>query len=46
MSFASDTKQELCEIEDKPCCALAELAALVHGAGTLRIGRGLSLIHI
>ena len=40
MSFASDTKQELCEIEDKPCCALAELAALVHGAGTLRIGRG------
>ncbi|MGI5885267.1 MAG: DNA-binding protein WhiA [Candidatus Spyradocola sp.] len=40
MSFASDTRQELCEIEDKPCCALAELAALIHGAGTLHIGRG------
>ena len=39
MSFATDTKQELCEIRDKPCCELAELAALLHGAGALHIGR-------
>lgn len=40
MSFSSDTKQELCQIADKPCCKRAELAAFIHGIGTLRIQRG------
>lgn len=40
MSFSSETKQELCLIADKPCCKKAELAAFIHGIGTLRIGRG------
>ena len=40
MSFSSETKQELCRINDNPCCQMAELAAFIHGIGTLRIGRG------
>ncbi len=41
MSFSSDTKAELCRLEGKnECCKLAELAAFIHGVGTLRIGRG------
>ena len=41
MSFSSDTKQELCQSVGKSgCCKLAELAAFIHGVGTLRIGRG------
>lgn len=41
MSFSSDTKTELCQHENKAgCCKLAELAAFIHGIGTLRIGRG------
>ena len=40
MSFSSETKQELCQCVSKSCCKLAELAAFIHGIGTLRIGRG------
>ena len=40
MSFSSETKQELCRINDNPRCQMAELAAFIHGIGTLRIGRG------
>ena len=40
MSFSSEIKQELCQIENKTCCQRAELAAFIHGIGTLRIGRG------
>lgn len=39
MSFSTDTKQELCRIESKDCCKRAELAAFIHGIGSLRIGR-------
>ena len=41
MSFSSETKQEMCQLPSKgDCCKLAELAAFIHGIGTLRIGRG------
>lgn len=53
MSFSSNTKQELCRFgmnaEDplKDCCAMAELAAIIHGSATLHLlsggGRGLSI---
>lgn len=41
MSFSSDAKMELCQNKGMTsCCKLAELAAFIHGVGTLRIGRG------
>ncbi len=41
MSFSSDAKMELCQGKGlASCCKLAELAAFIHGVGTLRIGRG------
>ena len=41
MSFSSETKRELCQcVSKRDCCKRAELAAFIHGIGTLRIGRG------
>ncbi|UOF91331.1 DNA-binding protein WhiA [Fodinisporobacter ferrooxydans] len=40
MSFASRTKKELTQIELKPCCQKAELAALVRMNGHVQIGNG------
>lgn len=40
MSFSSLAKQELCRLEElRDCCALAELAALLHGCAALHLGR-------
>ena len=40
MSFSSLAKQELCRLEElRDCCALAELAALLHGCAILHLGR-------
>jgi len=40
MSFSSTVKQELCALEDRrDGCALAELAALIHGCATLHLSR-------
>jgi DNA-binding protein WhiA len=35
MSFASETKKELTNLEVKPCCTLAELSALIRMNGSL-----------
>src|SRR4051812_44530959 len=35
MSFASDTKKELTQIETSPCCTKAELSALIQMNGVL-----------
>ncbi|WP_017726320.1 DNA-binding protein WhiA [Halalkalibacterium ligniniphilum] len=35
MSFAATTKKELTQLESKPCCAKAELAALIRMNGSL-----------
>ena len=35
MSFASETKKELTNIELKPCCLKAELSALIRMNGSL-----------
>lgn len=45
MSFASDTRQELCrELPEEDCCRTAKLAALVRFAATLRLSsRGLGI---
>ena len=37
MSFASDTKKELTQVEGSPCCERAELSAIVRMNGTLSI---------
>jgi DNA-binding protein WhiA len=37
MSFAAQTKKELTMIENAPCCALAELAALIRMSGSLQL---------
>ncbi|WP_044641246.1 DNA-binding protein WhiA [Risungbinella massiliensis] len=37
MSFTSETKKELTQIEKKPCCKKAELSALVRMNGTMQI---------
>ncbi len=40
MSFSSAAKQELCRLEGyKSCCALAELAGLLHGCASLHLSR-------
>jgi len=47
VSFSSETKQELCQvIVEKDCCKKAELAAFIHGIGSLRIGRGGSSVYM
>jgi DNA-binding protein WhiA len=33
-------KEELCKVAGKPCCQLAELAALLHGGASLQLARG------
>jgi DNA-binding protein WhiA len=40
MSFAARTKKELTQLESKPCCQKAELAALVRMNGLVHIGNG------
>ena len=38
MSFSSKAKNEICRISPgKPCCMLAELAALIHTSGTIQL---------
>ncbi|MFD2617759.1 DNA-binding protein WhiA [Terrilactibacillus laevilacticus] len=37
MSFAAETKKELTQLEVKPCCATAELAALIRMNGSISI---------
>lgn len=37
MSFTSETKKELTQLEKKPCCKRAELSALVRMNGTMQI---------
>ncbi|QDP41235.1 DNA-binding protein WhiA [Radiobacillus deserti] len=39
MSFASDIKKELTNVSNKPCCAKAELAALVRMNGAISLAR-------
>ncbi|MDR3085948.1 MAG: DNA-binding protein WhiA [Christensenellaceae bacterium] len=40
MSFSSTVKEELCKVAGKPCCELAELAALLHGGSSLQLAKG------
>lgn len=40
MSFASDTKKELTQIDASPCCQRAELSAIVRMNGTLQLHGG------
>ena len=35
MSFASETKKEMTQEESKPCCAKAELSALIRMNGSM-----------
>ena len=37
MSFASRTKKELTQVENKPCCVKSELTALIQHCGTLSV---------
>ncbi len=40
MSFASRTKKELTQIENRPCCVASELTALIQHCGVLRATDG------
>jgi DNA-binding protein WhiA len=48
LSFSAATKNELARVvEQRPCCRLAELAALVKMGGSVQLGRGQQLsLHI
>ena len=48
MSLSEDVRSELAAIEPrKACCRLAELSALVRGAGTVHLrGRGAVGVHL
>lgn len=48
MSFSAVTKNELARVlEQRPCCRLAELAALIKMGGSVQLGRGQQLsLHI
>ncbi len=46
MSFAALTKKELTQIEGSPCCAKAELSALIRMNGTIQFGNGRFVLDI
>lgn len=46
MSFAAQTKKELTMIEARPCCARAELGALIRMNGTVQLSRKKVLLDI
>ena len=46
MSFASETKKELTNIEVKDCCASAELSALIRMNGSLSFSNQMLVVNI
>ena len=46
MSFASETKKELTQLEPKPCCAKAELAALIRMNGSVSVSNRQTMLDI
>ncbi|RBW71208.1 DNA-binding protein WhiA [Bacillus taeanensis] len=46
MSFAAETKKELTQLEIKPCCTKAELAALIRMNGSISFGSNQLILNI